>query len=176
VRLERTTTAALTRPTLGRLRDLLEQSYLSDFSADDWAHTLGGLHVLAWQGDELTAHGAVVPRTLLTGGRAWHTGYVEAVAVRPGHRRRGVASAVMTLLEDEVRTRFELAALSPSDDAVSLYRHRGWQPWRGPTFTSAGAHAVRTPDDDGNVFVFVVGEAPALEGELTCDARSGDPW
>jgi aminoglycoside 2'-N-acetyltransferase I len=176
VRLERSTTAALPRSLLGALRELLELAYLGDFSADDWAHALGGLHVLAWDGALLVGHGALVPRTLLTAGRAWHTGYVEAVAVRPSHRRRGLASAIMERLEEDLRANFELGALSPSDDALALYRARGWQPWRGPTFASAGAHATRTPDEDGNVYVFVVRATPPFDGELTCDARSGDPW
>ncbi|MDX2010965.1 MAG: GNAT family N-acetyltransferase [Myxococcaceae bacterium] len=176
MRLERSSTTALSRALLGSLRELLELSYLGDFSADDWSHTLGGVHVLAWEDARLIGHGALVPRTLLTAGRAWNTGYVEAVAVRPGHRRRGVASAIMALLEEDVRARFELGALSPSDEALPLYRARSWQPWRGPTFASIGAHAVRTPDEDGNVFVFTVRDLPALDGELTCDARSGDPW
>jgi aminoglycoside 2'-N-acetyltransferase I len=161
---------------LWRVRELLELSYLGDFSADDWAHCLGGMHMLAWSEAELIAHGAVVPRTLLAQGRAWHTGYVEAVAVKPGHRRRGIASAVMAQLEDELRAHFELGALCPSDEAMPLYRARGWQAWRGPTSTSAGAQAVRTPDEDGNVFVFITGAAPSLDGDLVCDARSGDPW
>ncbi len=173
---ERHPTTALSRANLAALRDLLELSYLGDFSEDDWAHALGGVHALAFDGKTLVGHGALVTRTLLAGGRAWHTGYVEALAVRPSHRRRGIGGSLMESLEGLLRQDYELGALSPSDDAVRLYRARGWLPWRGPTFASVGATPMRTESEDGNVFIFAVRELPPLDEALTCDARSGDPW
>ena len=43
----------------------------------------------------MVAHGAVVPRTLVAGGRALRTGYVEGVATRGDRRGLGLATLVM---------------------------------------------------------------------------------
>ncbi|HEV2726886.1 MAG TPA: GNAT family N-acetyltransferase, partial [Solirubrobacterales bacterium] len=88
-------TAHLPARALAAARSLLDDAFDGDFDDEDWDHTLGGLHALAWDGGELVGHGAVVQRRLLHGGRALRTGYVEAVAVAPAHRRSGVASALM---------------------------------------------------------------------------------
>ena len=37
-----------------------------------------------------------------------------------------------------------------------LYRPRGWLQWRGPTSVLTPDGVVRTPDDDGSVFVLPV--------------------
>jgi len=56
----------------------------------DWDHGLGRQHVMAWRGDALVGHASLVLRRLLHGGVALRTGSVEAVAVHPEHRRRGL--------------------------------------------------------------------------------------
>ncbi|MFD8994406.1 aminoglycoside 2'-N-acetyltransferase, partial [Streptomyces abikoensis] len=75
-------TSDLTAAELAAIRALLDDSFEGDFSDDDWDHALCGIHATVWEGDTLLAHGALVQRRLLHGGRALRTGYVEAVAVR----------------------------------------------------------------------------------------------
>ncbi|MFI9009487.1 GNAT family N-acetyltransferase [Actinosynnema sp. NPDC053489] len=160
---------------LAAVRDLLVGAFDGDFGDEDWEHALGGVHALAHDGDELVGHGAVVQRRLLHGGRALRAGYVEGVAVRADHRRRGVGSAVMAALEDVVRRAYPLGALSASEDALAFYAGRGWRRWRGRTFALTPAGVVRTEEEDDGVFVLPV--APLdLTGDLTCDWRDGDVW
>jgi aminoglycoside 2'-N-acetyltransferase I len=169
-------TADLSPATRRAARVLVDRSFGSDFSDQDWDHALGGLHALVHDGGELVAHGAVVQRRLLHGGRTLRAGYVEAVAVNPALRRRGLASAVMAALEDVVRTAYDLGALSATDDGAALYRSRGWQPWRGTTWALTPEGRVRTPEDDDAVFVLSASADLDVTGELTCDWRDGDLW
>jgi aminoglycoside 2'-N-acetyltransferase I len=169
-------TAHLPARTLAAARALLDDAFDGDFDDGDWDHALGGLHALAWDDGELIGHGAVVQRRLLHGGRALRTGYVEAVAVAPAHRRSGVASALMVRLEDVVRGAYDLGALGATDDGAALYAARGWQRWRGPTSVLGPAGTVRTPDDDGAVLVLPGAVPLDLDRTLTCDWRDGDVW
>jgi aminoglycoside 2'-N-acetyltransferase I len=169
-------TAHVPARTLVAVRRLLDEAFAGRFDDADWDHTLGGLHALAWQDGELVGHGAVVQRRLVHGGRALRTGYVEGVAVASGHRRRGVASAVMGALEELVLGAYDLGALSASDDGAALYTARGWQRWRGPTSVLTPTGPVRTPDDDGAVFVLPGAVTLDLDGSLSCDWRDGDAW
>ncbi|WNV77419.1 GNAT family N-acetyltransferase [Geodermatophilus sp. DSM 44513] len=176
VRVELVPTASLRPGALAVVRRLVDEAFAGDFGDSDWQHALGGLHALAWQDGGLVGHGAVVPRRLLHGGRELRTGYVEAVAVAPAHRRRGVTSAVVAALEDVVRDAYDLGALSASDDGAALYAARGWLPWRGPTSVLGPAGPLRTPEDDGGVFVLPGPVTLDLDGSLTCDWRDGDVW
>ncbi len=169
-------TAHVPTQVLAAVRRLLDEAFGGAFDDADWDHTLGGLHALAWQGGELVGHGAVVQRRLVHGGRALRAGYVEGVAVGPDNRRRGVASRVMSELEELVRGAYDLGALSASDDGAALYAARGWQRWRGSTSVLTPSGTVRTPEDDGAVFVLPTAGTLDLERSLTCDWRDGDAW
>lgn len=168
-------TAQLSAAEFLATRTLLEGAF-NDFDEPGWENTLGGMHALAFDGDELVGHGSLVQRRLLHGGRVLNTGYVEGVAVHPDHRRRGVASAVMAQLE-ALLGGYEVGALSASRVGAPLYTGRGWQLWRGPTFALTPSGVQRTEDDD-NIYV-LPGRAPLdldLDGELTADWRAGDVW
>ena len=147
-----------------------------DMTEHDWEHCLGGVHALAWDGDELVGHAAVVQRVLLHGGRALRTGYVEGVAVRADRRRRGHAGAMMEALERVVRDAYELGALGTTDEAVPFYAGRGWQQWQGPTSAFTPAGIERTEDEDGWIYVLPGALPLDLSGGLTCDWREGDAW
>ncbi|MHA7956695.1 GNAT family N-acetyltransferase [Streptomyces sp. L500] len=171
-------TSDLTAAELAAIRTLLDDSFEGRFSDDDWDHALCGIHATVWEGDALLAHGALVQRRLLHGGRALRTGYVEAVAVRADRRREGLASAVMTALEGVLlRGGYELGGLGASEEAAALYTGRGWRQWRGPLSVLAPSGIRRIPEEAGSVYVLPVGApGPDLDGELVCDWRAGDVW
>ncbi|MGW5715956.1 GNAT family N-acetyltransferase [Amycolatopsis sp. NPDC003865] len=167
-------TAQLPPADLQAVRALLEGAF-ADFDPPGWENTLGGMHALTFDGDQLIGHASLVQRRLLHGDRVLNTGYVEGVAVHPDHRRRGVASALMAAME-ELLPGYEVGALSASRAGAPLYAGRGWQRWRGPTFALTPAGRRRTEDDDGGVYVFPGRVSLDLAGELTADWRAGDVW
>lgn len=142
----------------------------------DWEHCLGGMHALAWNGEELVGHGSVVQRRLLHAGRAWRTGYVEGVGVRTDRRGLGHGGTIMTALEAVVHGAYELGSLSASDAGAAFYASRSWQLWQGPTSALTPSGIVRTPEEDDCTFVLPVTATLDLTGELTCDWRDGDTW
>jgi aminoglycoside 2'-N-acetyltransferase I len=167
-------TAQLTDAELAAARALMDAAF-DDFTDQDWSHALGGMHALVLDGGRAIAHGALVMRRLLVGGRSLRCGYVEAVAVHPDLARRGLGSVVMASIE-RLAPAYDLLALSSSEAGLPLYRARGWELWRGPSSVMAPGGLVRTPDEDGSLFV-LLGRTPMdLEDEIACDWREGDVW
>ena len=169
-------TYELDAATLAELRSLVEDSFTDGFDDHDWDHALGGIHAIAVEDGTAVAHASVVQRRLLLGGTALRTGYVEAVAVRPDRRRRGLGAAVMQALGPVIRGAYRLGALSAGEDAGRLYLSLGWQRWRGPTSVLTPSGIVRTPDDDDSTYVLPVSVPIDVSGDLTCDWRDGDVW
>lgn len=151
-----------------------------DFTDADWEHALGGMHALIQHHGALIAHGAVVQRRMLHAGYPLRCGYLEAVAVREDWRGRGLATAVLDALEQVLRGAYQLGALSASEAGRPLYVARGWLPWRGPTAVLTPDGLVRTPDDDGTLYVLPIalpgGVGLDTAGEIACDFRAGDVW
>jgi aminoglycoside 2'-N-acetyltransferase I len=168
-------TADLDPATLSVARALLYDAF-DDMTEHDWEHSLGGIHAIAWDGDELVGHSAVVQRRLLHGGRALRAGYIEGVGVRADHRRQGHAAAMMAALERVVRGAYDLGALGATDAGAALYTGRGWKLWQGPSSALTPDGVRPTPDDDGAIYVLPGAVALDLAGELTCDWRGGDVW
>ena len=160
---------------LAAARSLLYEVF-DDMTEHDWEHSLGGVHALAWEGDDLVGHAAVIQRRLMHGGRALRAGYVEGVAVRASCRRQGHGAAMMEALERVVRAAYDLGALGATDLAADFYAARGWSLWQGPTSALTPAGVERTADDDGGVYVLPAAVPLDLAGELTCDWRDGDVW
>lgn len=150
-------------------------SAFDDFGGDDWAHTLGGHHVVV-RGPDVVAHAAVVPRLLTVGGRPVRTGYVEGVATAPASQRQGAGSLAMEHVARVLHGHFEMGALSTGRHA--FYERLGWRRWHGPTFVRHGSALVRTPDEDDGVMVLTYGASAdvALDAPIACDARPGDDW
>jgi aminoglycoside 2'-N-acetyltransferase I len=146
------------------------------FSDEDWAHTVGGRHVVVADNGIVVAHAAVVPRVLDVGGRPFHTGYLEGVATAPGRQREGIGSIAMTQASAVVRRDFELGALSTGRHA--FYERLGWERWQGPTWVRRGTELVRTEDEDDGVMVLRFGPSNDIDrtAPITCEARSGDDW
>ena len=169
-------TSELEPATLAAARALLERVFEGEFADEDWEHALGGIHALVWEDGEIVAHASVIQRRLLHGGRALRAGYVEGVGVRADQRRRGCGAAVMAPVERAIRGAYDLGALGATDEAIRFYEGRGWRRWEGPSSALTPGGVVRTPDEDGAIFV-LPGEVPLdLAGPLTCDWRDGDVW
>ncbi|MFF4605172.1 GNAT family N-acetyltransferase [Streptomyces sp. NPDC001339] len=169
-------TADLDAVTLEAARTLLHDVF-DDLTAEDWEHSLGGLHALVHEDGELIGHAAVVQRRLLHDGRALRCGYVEGVGVRADRRGRGCGAAMMAALERAIRGAYDLGALSASEGAADFYAARGWQLWRGPSWSLTPAGVRRTPDEDGGIYVLPTAATPLdLDAGLTCDWRDGAVW
>jgi aminoglycoside 2'-N-acetyltransferase I len=158
------------------VRALLDEAFDGDFTDDDWAHTLGGLHVLCIEGGLLVAHASVVPRTIEVGDLALGTGYVEGVATATGARRRGHASAVLDRVGRVIDATAELGVLSTG--LAAFYRRFGWRSWSGPSAVRRDDVVTPTPEDDGGIMVLAVARTPPLDldGPITCRWRPGDVW
>jgi aminoglycoside 2'-N-acetyltransferase I len=172
------TTAELTPRELEALRVMVHGVFGDRFDEHDWGHTLGGTHVVVVEDGEPVAHGAVVPRVLVAGGRERSTGYVEGVATRGDRRGLGLATAVMREVGRIVQREYELGALSDGSRIPGFYQRLGWEAWRGPTFVAGADGPVRTAEDDGSVLVLRTRVTAGLEptGALVCDWRPGDVW
>jgi aminoglycoside 2'-N-acetyltransferase I len=177
-RLLRATTAELAAMELEALRRLLFGAFGGRFEEHDWEHTIGGVHLLAFEDDALVAHGAVVPRVLVAGERALATGYVEGVATREDRRGRGLATLVMAEAGKVVEEGYELGALSDGTRIPGFYQRLGWETWQGPTWAAGPDGPVRTAEEDSSVLVLRTPATGALDltGPITCDWRAGDVW
>jgi aminoglycoside 2'-N-acetyltransferase I len=171
-------TAELTSDELAALRALVFGAFGGRFDEHDWEHTLGGTHVLVVEGEEPVAHGAVVPRVLVAGGRELRTGYVEGVATRGDRRGAGLATAAMREVGRVVRDGYELGALADGTRIPGFYQRLGWATWPGPTFVDGPEGPVRTEEEDGSILVLRTPATAGLElaGALVCDWRAGDVW
>jgi aminoglycoside 2'-N-acetyltransferase I len=170
------TTDAASDDLLREIRQLLERAFAGGFTAEDWEHTINGTHVLATADGAVIAHAAVVARVLDVGGRAWRTGYVEAVATQPERQREGLGSVVMSEVGEVIRRDFDLGALATGRH--DFYERFGWERWQGPTFARRGAETIRTEGDDDAVMVLRFGPSAAVDltATIVCEERRGDHW
>lgn len=168
-------TADLSAETLVAARTLLFDAF-DDMTDHDWEHSLGGMHALVFEGAEVIGHASVIQRRLIHQDRALRTGYVEGVAVRTDHRRRGYGGAMMNQLERIIRGAYDLGALGATGEAAKFYESRGWVLWRGPSTAMTPRGLVPTEDADGAIYVLPVSSPLDLQGVITCDWRDGDVW
>lgn len=171
-------TADLDDVVLGEIERLLDDAFAGAWDANDWEHTLGGVHVLVRDGGALVGHASVVQRRIVCGDRPLRTGYVEAVAVRSDRRREGIGSLAMDVAERVIVRAYDLGALSDGTGIDGYYERRGWIRWRGPTAVVTPEGTARTPEEDGGVLVLRTPTTPELDlgGTIACDWRPGDVW
>lgn len=170
-------TSDLDGDTLHNARSLLVAAHGGAFTDSDWDHTLGGMHALIVHRGALVAHGAVIQRRLLYHGAALRCGYLEGVAVHEDWRGQGLGHAVLDALEQVVRGAYQLGALRATGASETrLYRPRGWLHWRGATSVLAPSGVIRTPGDDGVIFVLPVTVDLDPGADLVCDWRDGRVW
>lgn len=155
---------------------LVREAFGGDLAQEDWNHALGGLHVVLSEGDQLMAHAAVVPRTMVAGGRPLSVGYVESVATRPRWQKQGHGTEVMRAVGTIIVSDFELGALSTG--IPGFFDRLGWEPWRGPTYVQSPTGRVRTAADDASVMIMRTMRTFDLETSpaLVCEWREGSAW
>jgi aminoglycoside 2'-N-acetyltransferase I len=175
-RIERFTTNEASRHTLRSIRMLLDRAFEGEFTDDDWAHSVGGWHVVADDGGSIVSHASLVARSIEIGGVPFRAGYVEAVATEPASRGLGLGTAVMREVAEVIATHHELGALSTGEH--HFYERLGWERWQGPTHVRDGERLIRTPDEDDGIMVLRFGPSAGvdLDGEIACEARVGDDW
>jgi aminoglycoside 2'-N-acetyltransferase I len=161
------------------LRDLFDAAWAnkdSAFTAEDWAHTFGGMHFIVEHEGRIVSHGSVIARELHTGDHRLSTGYVEAVATLPSRQGRGHGSKVMRAIGEHIDRTYEMGALDTG--IAGFYEPLGWSLWKGPTFVRMERGPEPTPDEDGSVLVRLTPTTPHLDltSELSCDWRAGDVW
>jgi aminoglycoside 2'-N-acetyltransferase I len=169
-------TSSLDAAARAAIRQLLDDAFDGDVDDHDYEHTLGGMHAMVWDGPELIGHGSVVLRRLLHDGRALRTGYVEGVAVRPDRQGQGNGAAVMAALERIIRGGYELGALGSSEIATGFYESRGWLKWMGTASAITPSGLLRTPEEEGWIYVLPASASLSRTGDLACDWREGDVW
>jgi aminoglycoside 2'-N-acetyltransferase I len=180
VTIRRVATAQLTEAEIAVVRRILWAAFddpEEGMTEDDWDHALGGTHVLAEVAGEIVGHASVVERELHVDGRPFRTGYVEAVAIDPGHQRRGLGSRLMAEIDALIVERFELGALGTG--SPEIYERFGWIRWAGPTFVRSPGGLTRTEEDDDGIMVLPTPRTPpALDRttSISCVWRAGDVW
>jgi aminoglycoside 2'-N-acetyltransferase I len=179
VRLEVVAADALNHAARAEIIDLCQSAYREDFTRL-FEELPGSIHVLAR--DErglLVNHAEWVTRWLQPADhRALRTAYVEAVATIPERQGRGLATAVLRRVSDELGANptWELGALSPS--APALYARLGWELWRGRLAIRHGERIEPTPADE-QVMILRLPRTPATlvtTSLLTAEWRSGELW
>ena len=170
------TTNELSRAELTALRALLDEAFEGDFSAHDWEHCLGGVHVIATAGGGPISHAGVIDRVLVAGDRPLQTGYVEGVGTQPRLQGRGYGTKVMEAVNGIISARYQLGGLGTGN--LGFYERLGWVLWQGPTGVKTPTGVKWTPEEDGAVMVLRTTSTNNLDlsAPLLCDWRAGDVW
>jgi aminoglycoside 2'-N-acetyltransferase I len=179
VHIEIVTAEALDSAARAEIIALCESAYGEDFTRL-FEELTGSVHVLARdERGALVSHAEWVTRWLRPAGHPLlKTAYVEAVATAPECQGRGLGSAVLRCLSDELAmdSAWELAALSPSDSA--FYARLGWELWQGPLGIRCGDSVEQSPSDE-EVMILRLPRTPAtlaLTSQLTAEWRVGELW
>ena len=180
VELRRLATDELTGIEIEEARRLLRAAFADDdggMTEDDWAHALGGTHLLVELDGDVVGHASVVERELHVDGRPLRAGYVEAVAIDPQFQRSGLGTRLMREIGTVIAERFELGALATG--SPEFYERLGWLRWAGPTFVRTATGLERTAEEDDGILILPTSRTPPdldRTASLSCDWRAGDVW
>lgn len=131
-------------------------------------------HVLAYQQGARVSHALWITRWLQQGdGPLLRCAYVEGVATEPSLQRRGLGAAVMSRLALEIGG-WDLGGLCTG--SPDFYARLGWELWRGPLFVRT-ANGLQRANEEG-VMILRLSRTPPLDldGPLSVEWRSLDPW
>lgn len=137
----------------------------------------GSVHVRARLAGTLVSHAAWATRWLQPEELPLlRTAYVEAVATAAPYRNQGFGAAVMQRLAASLNE-FDLGALSPATQAITLYQRLGWELWQGPLSIRTADGLFTTPQE--NVMILRLARTPAsldLRRALNAEWRPGELW
>jgi aminoglycoside 2'-N-acetyltransferase I len=153
---------------------LLSRAYREDYKPLSETFC-GATHILGRYQGLLVTHALWVTRWLQCAtSPLMQTAYVEAVATEDDYRNRGLATAIMRRLAEEIRD-FDLGGLSASRHG--FYARIGWQLWRGPLFIRTTEGLVPTPNEH-DVMVLFLPNKPVLDldAPLSAEWREGELW
>ncbi len=145
-----------------------------DILFDLVAYAVNPTHVLARANGVLVSHAIWATRQIwLEDGTPLKTAYLDAVATHPEWQRRGIGSAVIRRLVEEVRD-YDIGCLSTS--RVNFYRNVGWELWTGPKVVKTETGLEDTPNY--TVMILRTEHTPRLDKDsrLTIKSRQSDPW
>jgi aminoglycoside 2'-N-acetyltransferase I len=169
-------TEQLGEEELGELKAMLTSVFGEErYTEEAWEHCLGGVHYLLRYGDQLVAHGALVPRDLRQGGKVLHGVYGESMATLKDWRRRGFGSVIVAMATAEIRRNYDIGVFAASK--YEFYQRLGWQKWRGPTFVET-EHGIEAKGPERGAVMFRLPDNSDVDpdADLTTLSRSGDDW
>lgn len=131
------------------------------------------MHVIGYAGDEIVSHALWISRPLRVGdGPPSNVAYVEAVATRADHQRKGYGSAVMREVHSRIAD-YDFGALSTG--VYEWYESLGWQKWLGPLVVDHDGRLSRTLDETVMVYA-PSGRPPDITASLTAQWRAHEVW
>ena len=133
-------------------------------------------HALAYADDRLIGHALWLDRRMRVGGGPWqNAAYIEGVATQPDVRGRGIGSAVMRRIAEEIAG-YAFGALSPA--VPEWYERLGWERWQGPLLIEKDGVVDEMTDPDELVMVYRTPRTGELDltASLTGEWRPFEPW
>lgn len=158
-------TSARTEELNSHTRDSIIRLCIAAHQEDDFQNLFtyvasGGIHVLAYQGQELVGHAVVTTRWLQPQDLpTLRTAYVDAVATSPAYQGQGIGSTLMRHLASVISD-FDIACLETT--RVSFYAKLGWELWRGPLAGRQATQLLPTPQQQG-IMILRLGRTPPLD-------------
>lgn len=170
-------TKELTIEERAQVIDLCEEAHGVDFSKLFEYLPEDGLHVIGYHGAQMVAHAVRTTRWAQPEGLPpLKTAYIDAVSTRASMQGRGIGSAVMRRIAEEIaREDYRLCALET--DRPRFYTRLGWEVWRGPLAGRGANGLIPTPDAQGHVLILRLPGTPFfdLAGLLTIEDQ-GRIW
>ncbi len=160
-----------------QIYQLLFQVFKQGFSREDFDHTLGGMHILAYDNHQLIGHVAIVQRSVIVDCSPFRIGYLEGLGVAEAYRRQGIGRKLMEQSSEIIVNSHDFGLLSASEEGLPLYQSLGWKIWTGELYESNRESYQRSFDDEGSVLFWAApSQSIAATSPLYCDYRSGDQW
>jgi aminoglycoside 2'-N-acetyltransferase I len=136
----------------------------------------GGLHFLAFQGEQFVSHAMVTTRWLQPEGHPLlRTAYVDAVATLPTAQGRGYGSTLMRQLASRIDGEYVIGCLET--ERVKFYEQLGWEIWHGPLAGRSKQGLIPTPEQTG-IMVLRLSQTPDLnlDSTLTIECQDERIW